>query len=139
MMDKMFLKMKARLKEPLWESGISLGGLLSTYAACRYPHIFKRIAALSPGFYRNQEEIESLVRTSDLSAIEKFYMDFGTKEVRADDEMNQIFLDLTNGVYRILNEKVTDLNFHFVEDAEHAYTFFRKRIPAVLSYLFSDL
>ena len=119
-------------------AGISLGGLISTYAACRYPHIFKRIAALSPGFYRNQEEIENLLRTSDLSEIEKFYMDFGTKEVGADEEMNQVVLDLTNRVYQILNEKVTDLNFQLVEDAEHAYLFFRKRIPAVLSYLFSD-
>jgi len=119
-------------------AGISLGGLISTYAACRYPHIFKRIAALSPGFYRNQEEIENLLRSSDLSKIEKFYMDFGTKEVGVDEEMNQVFLDLTNRVYEILNEKIYNLHFQLVEDAEHAYTFFRKRIPDVLSYLFSD-
>lgn len=119
-------------------AGISLGGLISTYAACRYPHIFKRIAALSPGFYRNQEEIENLLRTSDLSKIEKFYMDFGTREVGADEEMNQVFLDLTNRVYEILNEKIYDFHFQLVEDAEHAYPFFRKRIPAVLSYIFSD-
>ena len=119
-------------------AGISLGGLISTYAACRYPHIFKRIAALSPGFYRNQEEIENLLRSSDLSKIEKFYMDFGTKEVGVDEEMNQVFLDLTNRVYEILNEKIYNLHFQLVEDAEHAYIFFRKRIPDVLSYLFSD-
>ncbi|MBV7506641.1 alpha/beta hydrolase [Bacillus sp. sid0103] len=119
-------------------AGISLGGLISTYAACIYPHIFKRIAALSPGFYRNQEEIEKLLKTSDLSKIEKFYMDFGTKEVGADEEMNQVFLNLTNRVYEIVNEKMTDFHFQLVEDAEHAYIFFRERIPAVLSYLYSD-
>ena len=119
-------------------AGISLGGLISTYAACRYPDIFKRIAVISPGFYRNQEEIEKLLQASDLSAIEKFYMDFGTKEVGADEEMNQIFLDLTNRVYQILSEKLTDLHFQLVEDAEHSYRFFRKRIPKVLSYLYSD-
>ncbi|MEH7072949.1 alpha/beta hydrolase [Neobacillus drentensis] len=119
-------------------AGISLGGLISTYAACRYPHIFRRIAALSPGFYRNQEEIEKLIRNSDLSEIEKFYMDFGTKELGDDEEMHQVFLDLTNRVNQILNEKVTDFNFQLIEDAEHAYPFFRQRIPAVLSYLFSE-
>lgn len=118
-------------------AGISLGGLISTYAACRYPHIFKRIAVLSPAFYRNQEEIERLLKTSDLSEIEKFYMDFGTKEVGTDEEMNRVFFDLTNRVHEILNVKITDLNFQLVEDAEHAYIFFRKRIPTVLSYLFS--
>ncbi len=119
-------------------AGISLGGLISTYAACCYPHIFKRIAALSPGFYRNQEEIEELLRTSDLSEIEKFYMDFGTKEVGADEELNQVFLTLTKGVYEILNNKISNLNFQIIDDAEHAYIFFRKRIPEVFSYLFSD-
>jgi predicted alpha/beta superfamily hydrolase len=119
-------------------AGISLGGLTSTYAACRYPDIFKRIAAISPGFYRNQEEIEKLLRDSDLTAIERFYMDLGTKEVGADEEMNQVFLNLTRRVYQIVSEKITDHHFQFVEDAEHSYRFFRKRIPKILSYLYSD-
>lgn len=137
---KPFIDAKYRtLEDHTSMAGISLGGLISTYAACRYPHIFKRIAAISPGFYRNQEEIEKLLKTSNLSAIEKFYMDFGTKEVGGDTEMNQIFLDLTHGVYEILNQKVTNLNFQLVEDAEHAYIFFRKRIPTVLTFLFTDL
>ncbi|MFZ7942945.1 alpha/beta hydrolase [Neobacillus sp. 19] len=120
-------------------AGISLGGQISTYAACRYPQIFKRIAAISPGFYRNQEEIENLIRNSDLSAIEKFYMDFGTKEVGQDEEMNEVFLGLTNQVVEILNDKKVNLHFQWIEGAEHAYIFFRKRIPDMLSCLFSDL
>ncbi len=120
-------------------AGISLGGLISTYAGCRYPDIFRRIAILSPAFYRNQEEMEKLLRASDLSAIEKFYMDFGTKEVPDDEKMNQMFLDLTKGVYDILTSKLSNFKFHFIEDAEHQYIYFRKRIPEVLTYLFSDI
>jgi len=120
-------------------AGISLGGLISTYAACRYPLIFKRIAAISPGFYRNQEEIENLLRSSDMSAIEKFYMDFGTKEIGEDKEMYKVFFDLTNRVVEILNDKNANFHFQLIKDAEHAYIFFRKRVPAMLSYLFSDI
>lgn len=120
-------------------AGISLGGLISTYAACQYPNLFKRIAVLSPGFYRNQEEIEDLLRTSDLSTIEKFYMDLGTKEVGSDEEMNQVFLNLTDRVVEILNSKTANLHFQLIENAEHAYTYFRKRIPEMLNYLFSDI
>ncbi|MGG3564382.1 alpha/beta hydrolase-fold protein [Neobacillus rhizosphaerae] len=120
-------------------AGISLGALISTYAACKYPNIFKRISTISPGFYRNQEEIENLLRESDLSAIEKFYMDFGTKEVGEDEEMNQFFLDLTHRVYEILKDKVENLNFQLIEEAHHSYSFFRKRVPDFLSFLFSDL
>ncbi len=120
-------------------AGISLGGLISTYAACRYPHLFKRIAAISPGFYRNQEKIEDLIRNSDLSAIEKFYLDIGTKEVGRDEEMNELFLSLTTRVETILKSKTTNLNFQLIENAEHAYIYFRKRIPAMLAYMYSDI
>lgn len=33
--------------------GISLGGLLSTYAACQYPHLFNKIACMSSAYFRN--------------------------------------------------------------------------------------
>ncbi|MFJ7725241.1 alpha/beta hydrolase [Neobacillus sp. NPDC097160] len=137
---KPFIDQKYRtLENHTSMAGISLGGLHSTYAACRYPHVFKRIAAISPGFYRNQEEIEKLLSESDLSTIEKFYMDFGTKEVGKDEEMNKVFLGLTNRVVEILNDKKVNLHFQLNEGAEHAYIFFRKRVPAMLSYLFSDI
>ena len=51
-------------------AGISLGGLISTYAMCRYPQVFRNITVLSSAFYRNQEEIEKLIQCSDLSLIE---------------------------------------------------------------------
>jgi predicted alpha/beta superfamily hydrolase len=120
-------------------AGISLGGLISTYAACRYPHVFKRIAALSPGYYRNQEEIEKLLRNSDLSAIEKFYMDFGTMEIKDDSDMNQYFFEMIAGVYAILTEKIENTHFQTIEKGEHDYQSFRKRIPEVMDYLFSDI
>jgi predicted alpha/beta superfamily hydrolase len=120
-------------------AGISLGGQLATYAACKYPHIFKRIAAISPGFYRNQEDIENLLKESDLSAIEKFYMDIGTKELGDDEKMTQVFLDLTDRVYEILKDKVENLHFQLIEKGQHNYTSFKKRVPDFLSYLFSDL
>ncbi|MEH7115948.1 alpha/beta hydrolase-fold protein [Neobacillus vireti] len=120
-------------------AGISLGGLISTYAGCRYPQIFKRIAVISPAYYRNQEEIENLLKISDLSSIEKFYLDFGTTEAGNDKEMNQFFLKLTNRVVNILRTKTRNLHFELIQDAVHDYSFFRKRVPALLSYLYSDL
>jgi predicted alpha/beta superfamily hydrolase len=121
-------------------AGISLGGLISTYAACRYPHIFKRVAVLSPGYYRNQEEIEKLIRNSDLSTIERFYIDCGTNEAGGeDDELSKLFFDRNSGVFEILSSKIPNTKFQMIEDGEHNYTHFRKRIPEVLSYLFSDI
>ncbi len=120
-------------------AGISLGGLISTYAACRYPQIFKRIAAISPGYYRNQEELEVFVRNSDLSEIEKFYMDFGTHEIRDDEELNNHFTDMIQSIYEIVSSKIVDTRFETIQNGEHNYTSFKKRIGEVLSYLYSDL
>jgi predicted alpha/beta superfamily hydrolase len=118
-------------------AGISLGGLISTYAACRYPQIFSKIAVLSPAFYRNQEEIENLLRNSDLSALERFYMDCGTKEAGEEEEISEIFLGSSKAINEILREKVSNTKFTILEDAEHDYYYFRKRVPAVFSFLFS--
>jgi predicted alpha/beta superfamily hydrolase len=120
-------------------AGISLGALISTYAACRYPHIFKRIAAISPGFYRNQEELEIFVRNSDLSAIERFYMDFGTNEIGDDQELNNDFTEMIQSIYEILRSKIADTHYQTIENGEHNYTSFRKRVPNILSYLFPNI
>ncbi|WP_163100329.1 alpha/beta hydrolase [Peribacillus alkalitolerans] len=115
-------------------AGISLGGLISTYAACQYPHIFKNIIVLSSAFWRNQEEIEQLLQNSDLSLIESFYMDSGTKEAVNNEEVNREFLASNQAVYEILKEKVPNTRFLVIEDAVHNYTTFRKRVHELFSY-----
>jgi predicted alpha/beta superfamily hydrolase len=120
-------------------AGISLGGLITTYAACHFPDIFKRIAALSPGYYRNQEEIEVFVKNSDLSAVERVYIDFGTNEITDDQELNNQFTDMIQSVYEVLKSKIEDTRYVTIVNGEHNYTSFKKRIPAVIDYLFSDI
>jgi predicted alpha/beta superfamily hydrolase len=117
-------------------AGVSLGGLISTYAACQYPHIFTKVATISSAFWRNQEEIEKLLVHTDLSSIEKFYMDGGTKESE-DERIIKGFLESNQAIYDILAGKITNARFEILEDAEHNYTFFRKRVPEIFTELFS--
>ncbi|MDQ0200455.1 enterochelin esterase-like enzyme [Neobacillus ginsengisoli] len=119
-------------------AGISLGGLITTYAACRYPQIFSRVAILSPAFYRNQEDIEKLLRNSDLSSIERFYMDCGTREAGEEERISEAFLNSSKAIYEILSEKAINTRFEILNDYEHDYLFFRKRIPEIVSYLFTE-
>jgi predicted alpha/beta superfamily hydrolase len=116
-------------------AGISLGALITTYAACTYPHIFKKIALLSSGFYRNQEEIENLLGNSDLSAIEGVYMDCGTREAGDEEEISGLFLESSKSVYEILREKVPNTRFDILDNAEHDYAFFRKRVSNIFDLL----
>ena len=127
------------LKDHSSMAGISLGGLISTYAAGRYPQIFKRIAAISPGYYRNQEELELFVKNADFSGVERFYVDFGTHEVSDDQELNNQLTQMIQSIYEIVSSKIADTRYETIQNGEHNYISFKKRIGEVISYLYSDL
>ena len=118
-------------------AGISLGGLISTFAACRYPYVFTRVAAISSAFYRNQEELEKLIIRSDLSSIEVFYLDCGTKEASSEELISKEFIASNNSIYEILREKIPNTKFDMIHDAEHNYSFFKERVPEIISFLVS--
>jgi predicted alpha/beta superfamily hydrolase len=126
------------LREKTFMAGISLGGLITTYAACCHPDVFTRVAGISSGFYRNQEEIENLLRRCDLSSIERFYLDCGTQEGGADQSASREFASSNMRVYEILKTKVSNTKFQIVEGAGHNYQTFRERIPEIFSFLLND-
>ncbi|WP_408011616.1 alpha/beta hydrolase [Pseudalkalibacillus sp. A8] len=115
-------------------AGISLGGLISTYAACRYPIIFSKIAGLSSGFWRNQEEMETLLKTTNFSKNEGIYLDCGTAETK-DEKINAGFMDSNLRVNYILENKVPNIIFKIIEGGEHNYLSFQKRVPDLVGFL----
>ncbi|SFA89897.1 MULTISPECIES: alpha/beta hydrolase [unclassified Bacillus (in: firmicutes)] len=117
-------------------AGSSMGGLISTYAACKYPHIFRKVASFSSAYWFNQLEIENFIRESDLSMIEKFYMDVGTKE-ESGSISHQMYIDSSQAVYTIIKDKVKDCRFDILEGAVHNELEWRKRVGPVFEYFFS--
>jgi predicted alpha/beta superfamily hydrolase len=116
-------------------AGSSMGGLISTYAACMYPHIFKRIASVSPAYWFNQNEIEELIRESDLSTIERFYMDIGTNEATESIDAEK-YVKSSAVVYDILKNKVKDSKFEIIEGAVHNENAWKERVPPIFTYLY---
>ncbi|MCK6258826.1 alpha/beta hydrolase [Fictibacillus sp. KIGAM418] len=116
-------------------AGSSMGGLISTYAACAYPLIFTRVASVSSAYWFNQQEIEELIRDSDLSSVKKFYMDVGTKE-DSGNVNNQMYIDSSDRVYEIMKDKVSDCRYDVVEGGIHNEADWRKRLPEILGYMF---
>ena len=116
-------------------AGISLGGLITTYAMCRYPHVFKNITILSSAFYRNQEEIEKTIKEADLSFIKTIYLDCGDKESGNEGVINKEFLASNQSIYDILKMKVSSTEFAIIGDAEHNYLFFRERASKMFSFI----
>ncbi|ALC88996.1 esterase [Bacillus sp. FJAT-18017] len=118
-------------------AGCSLGGLITARATFLYPDIFKRVAAISVAFWRNQEEVENMLTRSEPVGIEKFYMDCGNSEVPNDERISKGFLESNRTVYALLKEKVVNSRFEVIDGAAHHYSFFVKRMPQVLDYLLS--
>lgn len=116
-------------------AGISMGGLISAYAACRYPQIFGDIRIFSSAFYANQEEMENLLKTVELSGIHSFYMDCGTDEAGTDTCVNKKFLASNQSIYEIVKRKIPNARFEVLEGDEHHYRFFKNRVPELFSFL----
>jgi predicted alpha/beta superfamily hydrolase len=132
---KPFIDKKYRtLKDQSSMAGISLGGLISTYAACVYPNIFRNVAVLSSAFFRNQEEIEKLLQEADLSLLNKFYLDCGTNEAKTDKMISKEFVNSNSKIYEILSQKDIKVKYNVIEDAEHHYLYFRQRVPEIFKY-----
>ncbi|MDM5317485.1 alpha/beta hydrolase-fold protein [Fictibacillus sp. b24] len=115
-------------------AGSSMGGLISTYAACRYPNVFSRVASLSSAFWFNQKEIESFIQKSDLSGLKKFYMDIGTDEDTSKVDANH-YIRSSETVYEVLKEKGIDVRFDIIEGGKHHESAWRERMPEIIQYL----
>ncbi|KAB2334400.1 alpha/beta hydrolase [Cytobacillus depressus] len=136
---KPFIDNKYRtLDQSTFMAGISLGGLISTYAMCRYPNIFTRVVAISSAYYRNQEEIERLIKNTNLSSVERFYLDCGTKEAGKEEGISKEFLASNKAIYELLKNEIAETRLEIVKNAEHNYVHFKERIPEIFAFLFSD-
>jgi predicted alpha/beta superfamily hydrolase len=117
-------------------AGSSMGGLISTFAACVYPTIFKRVASVSSAYWFNQKEIEELIQRSDLSGVERFYLDIGTEEASAGID-HQLYINSSQKIYELLKNKIKDCTFEVVEGAVHNEIAWRKRVPEIFKFLYN--
>ncbi|RSD28680.1 alpha/beta hydrolase [Mesobacillus subterraneus] len=116
-------------------AGISLGSLITTYAVCVYPQVFKRIAGLSSAYFRNYEGITALLKESNLSHLDKVYLDCGTME--GGKQIAPGFLQSNIDIYELIKQKGIQTEFKTIQDAKHHYSDFKKRFPEVMNYLIS--
>ncbi|WP_338776948.1 alpha/beta hydrolase-fold protein [Metabacillus sp. FJAT-52054] len=123
------------IQDQTFMAGISLGGSLSVYAACKYPHIFTRVAGLSSAFYRNQEEMEKLLKEADFASLNRLYLDCGTNEGGEHSAISEEFLSSNQRIFEILRKKTKESRFEVINQGRHHYSDFKERFPLVLEYL----
>ena len=113
--------------------GSSLGGLVSLYLGLKLPHVFGRIAALSPSIWWNERVMLRFAAAARVHPHPRIWLDAGTREGGRTVEDTERFRD-------ILLEKgwhpEHDLHYERVEGAEHNEAAWARRVGPFLQFLF---
>ncbi len=114
--------------------GSSLGGLISLYAAAKYPETFGKAGAFSPSFWFNINDLPAWLQTLSLPESLRVYFVAGTLE------WNGIMTDIYQ-VSGIMDEQgVEGVNLRVVgkTDGAHDEWFWRREFPETYKWLFSS-
>jgi predicted alpha/beta superfamily hydrolase len=113
--------------------GSSLGGLVTLYLGFVYPHIFGKLAVLSPSVWWNNKSILEIIASTLPKPRLKIWLDIGTREADTAVGDAELLCDvLVEHGWRLGD----DLNFCAAEGAEHNEQAWASRIGSVLEYLF---
>lgn len=119
--------------------GGSLGGLISMYAAYKYPAVFGKIGSISGSFW-----YEGFVEFMKSEPVEnsrvKVYMDVGSSEGVEKQNVQKEMVQRTKAAYdALLLRGVSEDRCRLLieEGAIHKPSFFSKRFPGAIQWLFS--
>ncbi|WP_317166911.1 alpha/beta hydrolase [Winogradskyella schleiferi] len=110
--------------------GSSLGGLLSFYAAIKYPETFGKAGVFSPAFWINPEIFE-LVQSTEIPVTSKFYFLAGT------DEGETMIPKLKEMIKLLQSKGVNESQFemHSIEGGKHNEKFWGEHFGKAYDYL----
>ena len=122
--------------------GSSLGGLISFYAALRYPDVFGRVMAFSTPFFLNPQLFGLARALHARRPATRFYFDTGLNEgasavgipERAMARSQEAIVDslAAAGI-----DTVADVRSRLPADGAHAEWFWRREFPAAYTWLFA--
>jgi len=116
-----------------------MGGLISIYAALKYPNIFSRVGAFSTATWFAEKELLQTLRDFNYKLPVKWYLDIGTKETsnNSKDHFNKLYLEGTKNIYNVLKEHVADDNLMLVieENGIHNERDWSRRFPKAIESL----
>lgn len=116
--------------------GSSLGGLVSLYLGFRAPHVFGRLAVMSPSLWWDRQIMVQRLRANIHRRRTRIWLDIGTREGRA-------YVQTVKQTRQLRDELVArgwregyDLLYYEDTGAMHTERAWAHRLPMVLKYLF---
>jgi predicted alpha/beta superfamily hydrolase len=113
-------------------AGSSLGGLISVYAALRYPAVFGRVGAFSPAFWVCNDSLQAYARQHPPAPTAKFYLVAGAKE---DSSMLPLMAQWRD-VLHAAGVPAAHVAYHAAPDGEHREWFWQREFAAAYEWLF---
>lgn len=113
-------------------AGSSLGGLISVYAALKYPRVFGRVGAFSPAFWVCDDSLRAFAKTHPAAPTARFYFVCGPTESKTMLPLMSAWRNelLAEGVPR------ANMAFQAPADGQHTEWFWRREFPAAYRFLF---
>ena len=112
-------------------AGSSLGGLISVYAALKYPRVFGEVGAFSPSFWVCNDSLRAFARAHPAARTARFYFVCGPKESKTMLPLMAQWRD----ELRAEGVPAANLSFHAPADGEHKEWFWRREFPAAYRFL----
>ena len=116
-------------------AGSSLGGLISVYAALKYPRVFGEVGAFSPAFWVCHDSLRAYAKRHPAAPTARFYFVCGPKE-------SATMLPLMAAWRKELQAEGVqgaNLSFHAPADGEHKEWFWQREFPAAYRFLFGPV
>jgi predicted alpha/beta superfamily hydrolase len=113
--------------------GSSLGGLVSFYAALKYPEVFGKVGCFSPAFWFNRKEMNDLMARTDDFKTKVYFLcgdNEGDTDVINDMETIEHWVNTKRCECKNLNKKV------IVKDGQHNEKLWRENFKKAYLWLF---
>ncbi|RYU82468.1 alpha/beta hydrolase-fold protein [Hymenobacter persicinus] len=114
-------------------AGSSMGALISTYAALKYPSVFSKVGVFSPAFWFAEQPLFQYVQQHPANPDTRFYFVCGSAESQTMLPLMQSMRDAlqTGGV------PAQNLSFNPRADGQHAEWFWKREFAAAYQWLYA--
>lgn len=112
-------------------AGSSMGGLISVYAALKYPEVYSKVGVFSPAFWFAEQPLFQYVQQHPANPATRFYFVSGAQESQTMVPLMQQMRDAlqSGGV------PATNLSFNTRADGQHAEWFWKREFSAAYQWL----
>lgn len=113
--------------------GSSLGGLVTLAVGLEHPHVFGRLAAMSPSTWWDRKVIVRTVRALPSRTPQRIWLDMGTREGRG---LTFMARELRDALVAKGWRPRTDLAYHEARNARHSELAWARRVGPMLRFLY---